>query len=140
MDDENIDKNVNIYINAYIYIYIKGPVVYILRTNDIPVRDKKTKKYSKVYGYGVIRIVRKSLKAALSKFRERYPNIEIIKRIKYTPNSINLWTRVRDELRQRRKIEGPGCKFNLVNGFSESRMIQYVEKIHNERLNTENIG
>jgi len=114
-------------------------VVYIIRTNDIPVRDKKTKKYNKVYGYGVIRIARKSLNAALSKFRERYPNMEIIKKIKYTPNSINLWTRIRDKLRLHRKIEGPGCKFNLINNFSETRMIRYVEKIHDERLNTKNI-
>jgi len=114
-------------------------VVYIMRTNDIPVRDKKTKKYNKVYGYGVIRIAKKSLKSALSKFKENYPNMEIIKKIKYTPNSINLWTRIRDELRQRGKIEGPGCKFNLINNFSESRMIRCVETIHDERLNIENM-
>ena len=108
-------------------------VMYIVENND------KQKKGVKRYSYGVILTARKSINSTLSNYKIKHPKMKIIKKINYTPNSINLWTRIRNNLKKRNKISGTGCKFNLCDDFSERRLIKYIEKIHNERLDTETI-
>ena len=108
-------------------------VLYVIKNNPRP------KKGETVYEYSVIRIAKKSLNGALSAHRLKYPRMEIIKKINFTPNSINLWTRIRNELKAKRKIDGAGCKFNLKGNFTQAKMIQYVEKIHDERFDTDDI-
>ena len=114
-------------------------VFYIGKNNDKPKKLKKGEKPEKIYEYCTFRVARKSLKASLSKYREKHPHMRIIKKIEYTPNSINLWTRIRDDLRCQRNIEGRSCSFNLLGDFTEVEMLDYVEEKHNERLHTTNV-
>jgi len=114
-------------------------VFYIGKNNDKPKKLKKGEKPEKIYEYCTFRVARKSLNSSLSKYRDDHPNMRIIKKIDYTPNSINLWTRIRDDLRNQRKISGTSRSFNLIGNFTQSDMLAYVEDKHNERLRTTNI-
>ena len=61
---------------------------------------------------------------------------KIICKIEHTPNSINLWTRIRKNLKKRGKIDAKGCNFNLLGDFTEKKMLTFVENTHDERFNT----
>lgn len=62
--------------------------------------------------------------------------MRVIFKIEYTPNSINLWTRVRDDLKKRGNIEVKGSNFNLLGDYTEKRMLRAVQRTHDERLDT----
>ena len=108
-------------------------VFYIMKNND------KAKKGQTNYSYGVIRVARKTLNSTLSAYKISHPQMRIITKIKYTPNSINLWTRIRTKLKKKKKIRVNGCQFNLLGDFSIDQLVEYVKRTHNERLNTENV-
>jgi len=112
-------------------------VLYIIKNNNRKKNKRKNKKT--VHAYSVIRTARRSLNAALATHEAKNPRMKIIKKIKYSPNSINLWTRIKNKLQKTDKINGNGCGFNLCEGFSERKLLKYIEKIHDERLDTETI-
>ena len=65
--------------------------------------------------------------------------MEIIFRIGYSPNSVNLWKRVKAELAcgRRKKIEMSHCKFNIRDNYSEEELFEDIRRIHNERFEHE---
>jgi len=72
----------------------------------------------------------------------RHDNMQIVLEIYYTPNSMNLWTRIKEELNtggKKRKIKTSGRNFNLANDFTEKILIKCIKKIHNERFNTDDV-
>jgi len=112
---------------------------YLAKYNDKPKRDKKTGKIIKTHEYCVIRTKKISLNTKINDILADHPRMKIIHKIKYTPNSINLWIRICDELRRKGKIEGKNCNFNIINNFSEHDLIKFIEKTHNARLHTVNM-
>ena len=90
-----------------------------------------------MYKYYCMRIMAVSYKASVGKHKQRHPDMEVLMKISYSPNSINLFKRVKEELEGKIKISG--CSFNLKSGFTESKLLKTIERIHNERLNTDDI-
>jgi hypothetical protein len=82
--------------------------------------------------------MKKSYKNRLIDHKERHPEMEIIMKINYSPNAMNLWNRVKTKL-GRNKIIVSGCKFNLEDKYSENKLIRDIKNIHNERLNVDDI-
>lgn len=92
------------------------------------------------YEYTVLRILNKSYNIRLMNHKYRYPKMKILTIIKYSPNSINLWIRIKDTLTSKpKKITVCNNKFNLVNKYSEKDLIRDINKIHNERLDVTNL-
>lgn len=85
-----------------------------------------------IYDYHIKRLMKKNCHVKLNEYRERFPDMEILLRIDYSPNAVNLWIRVKKELRS--KIEYCGCNVNLKKGYSENRFIRDILKIHNKRF------
>jgi hypothetical protein len=91
-----------------------------------------------IYEYNALRVMKKSYKNRLIDHKERHPEMEIIMKINYSPNAMNLWNRVKTKL-GRNKIIVSGCKFNLEDKYSENKLIRDIKNIHNERLNVDDI-
>lgn len=95
-----------------------------------------------LYEYHVLRVMKKSCKIRLINHKNRHPNMEIIMKISFSPNSMNLWTRIKKRLGmgKNRKIDYDNCKFNLhKKNYSQENLINDIKEIHNERFNYEDI-
>lgn len=107
----------------------------LIKNNDDP-NDYDEDKI--IYDYYVLRVMRKCYKQRLMEHKARHPDMKVILKITYSPNSVNLWLRVKKKLGKGkgkdRKISYNGCKFNLKNKYSEKKLIRDITKIHNERL------
>lgn len=77
--------------------------------------------------------MRKSYKKRLADHVERFPELEIILTINYSPNSMNLWNRIKTHIR--RRVDISGCRFNLKGRYSEDDLAKDIIKIHDERYN-----
>lgn len=104
----------------------------IIANNDDP---EEYDEDETIYAYRVIRIRNQSFKTHLSLYKDRHPNMQIIMKINYSPNAMNLWVRIRQRLElERKKIIISHCSFNLKDGYSERRLMADIAKIHNERF------
>ncbi len=90
-----------------------------------------------IYDYYVLRVMKKSYSTRLNEHLDRYPEMEIKLKISFSPNSMNLWNRVKKKLRK--KLDTSRCGFNLKKGLTEKQLIKTIQKIHNERFDTEDI-
>ncbi|BCS82504.1 putative KilA-N domain-containing protein [Cotonvirus japonicus] len=90
-----------------------------------------------VWEYAVMNLMKKSVSSRLSAHRNKHPNMEIIMTIKYTPNSKNLWHKLKKKLTTKGKIiiNRNTCLFNLDEDFSEQQLKQMIKKIHESRKN-----
>lgn len=88
------------------------------------------------YDYHALRVMRKSLKPRLASHKARHPDMEVIFEIAYSPNSMNLWTRIKQQLGtgKRKKLRIDNCKFNLRKKYTEKGMIEDIQAIHDERF------
>ena len=119
-------------------------ILVIIKTNELPhkLRNKKGKFMRDVNGktitsipqfdYIALRVMKKSYKSRINSIKKEFPDMDILLEIKYTPNSMNLWSRIKKEL-NRKKIAVTGSRFKRLVGYSEKRMIREIQKIHDER-------
>jgi hypothetical protein len=63
--------------------------------------------------------------------------MRVILKIYYSPNSINLWIRVKNALKKKYITDIRGCKFNINSDYTKHMLINDIKKIHAERFNTE---
>ncbi|AVL94203.1 putative KilA-N domain-containing protein [Megavirus vitis] len=91
-----------------------------------------------IYEYSAFRLMKKSYKIRMSEHLERHPDMEIVLKISHSPNSMNLWNRIKTKL-GKKKITYSGCNFNLENDYTENKLVRDIKKIHNERLDTDDI-
>lgn len=109
--------------------------IVVIKNNDDPADYDKGET---IYEYSVSRIMKQSYKQKMAMHKASHPNMKVIMRIPYSPNSINLWLRIKQNLGKGKgkgkKIIYNGCKFNLKDGYTEKRLIRDIKKIHNERL------
>jgi len=110
----------------------------ILKNNDDP--DDYDKDET-IYDYHALRVMRKSKNARLVEHAKRHPQMEVLSEITYSPNSINLWNRIKDQLGsgRKKKLFIDNCKFNLRDGYEEEDLISDIQNIHDERFDTEGI-
>jgi len=113
-------------------------VLIIIQNNDDPDDYDED---DVIYDFYALRIMNKCSKSRIIAHKERHPNMKIILTINYSPNSINLWNRIKNKLGsgRDRKIKIRNCRFNLVNGYTKTKLISDISKIHNERLNYNDI-
>ncbi len=90
-----------------------------------------------IYEYNCMRLLRSTYRQSIAKHKSRYPDMEILLSIDYSPNSINLFKRIKERLKN--KIEFDRCRFNLCAGYTEDRLINDIKKIHDKRLNTKTL-
>ena len=120
-------------------------ILVIIKTNELPhklrnkkgkfirdVNDKVLMKYPQ-FDYIALRVMKKSYKSRINSIKKEFPDMDILLEIKYTPNSMNLWGRIKKEL-NRKKIAVTGSRFKRLVGYSEKRMIREIQKIHDERF------
>ena len=110
-------------------------ILSVVKTNQKQNRKNCKKNREILYDYVVMRVMKKCYKQRCKELREKYPNMEILSKIKYTPNSMNLWNRVRHEMGN--KITINGCRFNLKIGYTQRRMLRDINKIHDKRFDHE---
>ena len=110
----------------------------ILKNNDDP--DDYDEDET-IYDYHALRVMRKSKNARLVEHTKRHPQMEVLSEITYSPNSINLWNRIKDQLGsgRKKKLFIDNCKFNLRDGYEEEDLISDIQNIHDERFDTEGI-
>ncbi|BCS83770.1 hypothetical protein QLL95_gp0353 [Cotonvirus japonicus] len=107
----------------------------IVKNNDDPDEYDEDED---IYEYTVFRFMKKCYKTRMSDHLERHPEMEIILRINYSPNSMSLWNRIKTKL-GKNKITYSGCNFNIADKYSENKLIKDIKDIHNERLETDDI-
>jgi len=94
-----------------------------------------------VYNFHVFRTMNKSYDALIRKHKERHPNMKVIFKINYSPNSIHLWNIIKERLASgiNKKIDLSGCRFNLANNYTKKQLIKNIKDIHNETLDYDDI-
>ncbi|AVL93475.1 putative KilA-N domain-containing protein [Megavirus vitis] len=107
----------------------------IVKNNDDP---EEYGDDDELYEYSAFRLMKKSYKIRMSEHLERHPEMEIVLKINHSPNSMNLWNRIKTKL-GKKKITYSGCNFNLENDYTENKLVRDIKKIHNERLDTDDI-
>ncbi|AGD92862.1 putative KilA-N domain-containing protein [Megavirus lba] len=107
----------------------------IVKNNDDP---NEYDEDEDIYEYSAFRLMKKSYKIRMSEHLERHPDMEIVLKISHSPNSMNLWNRIKTKL-GKKKITYSGCNFNLENDYTENKLVRDIKKIHNERLDTDDI-
>ncbi|AGF84857.1 hypothetical protein QJ854_gp925 [Moumouvirus goulette] len=110
---------------------------YIAKNNDKPSKKRDT------YDYKAIRITNKSKSTTMSKYYKNHPKGEIILKIKYTPNAKHLWNACKEKIYIKDENIEPGnnafCYFNLCKDYSERQLKKDIMRIHNKRLQTEDL-
>lgn len=92
--------------------------------------DSKSKK-----NYYVIRAKQKLISSSIKRYTILHKNsVEIIK-IEYNPNSVNLWDRIKTQLKG--KINYCINDFGLTNGYRENKLVEDIKAINEERYNVE---
>nr|WBF70376.1 SET domain protein [Megavirus caiporensis] len=107
----------------------------IVKNNDDP---NEYDEDEDIYEYSAFRLMKKSYKIRMSEHLERHPEMEIVLKISHSPNSMNLWNRIKTKL-GKKKITYSGCNFNLEDDYTENKLVRDIKKIHNERLDTDDI-
>ncbi|AUV58832.1 hypothetical protein [Bandra megavirus] len=107
----------------------------IVKNNDDP---NEYDEDEDIYEYSAFRLMKKSYKIRMSEHLERHPDMEIVLKISHSPNSMNLWNRIKTKL-GKKKITYSGCNFNLEDDYTENKLVRDIKKIHNERLDTDDI-
>lgn len=84
------------------------------------------------WDYLVLRVSQKSFKARLDARKDEYPNLEVVLKIDYTPNSMILYRRIRNEISA--KITISGNYIGLEGKYTEKQLIKDIMNIHNARM------
>lgn len=111
-------------------------ILTITRNNDDP---NEYDEDEKIFDHNVLRVMKKSYNKRMAAHVERHPHTEILLTIQYSPNSMNLWTRIKGSLAhgKNKKIQVDGCGFNRLKHYSEKQLIKDITDIHNERFDND---
>ena len=110
-------------------------ILVIIKTNEGPKTIKKRGRKITVqpeYDYIALRIMKKSYSQRIKSIKKEFPKMEILTEIKYTPNSMNLWDRIRKDMGGN-KIQVSGSRFKKLIGYSERRMIRDIQRINDQK-------
>lgn len=107
-------------------------MMFVIKNNDEVDEDDSE---DTVYDYTIKRVMKKSYKQILADHNKRHPDMEILLRLDYSPNAINLWNRIKTELNS--KIDCSGCNVNLIGRYSERNFLKDIRNIHNKRFDTD---
>ena len=93
-------------------------------------------KYNNKGHYCVVRTEQSLIKSKIKALIKNYPKMTIIYKIIRTPYSVNLWTKIRSDLEKHKNINANGCDFELTNCCTEKKMLQVIQKIHDDHTET----
>ncbi|CAL1302103.1 unnamed protein product [Larinioides sclopetarius] len=84
------------------------------------------------YSFYVIRTQIECCKKSIKKLKEKHPNLEIILELDYSPNSIRLFNRIKEQLRN---IKFYYNYVKLLNGYTEEQFIRNIENLASFNVN-----
>lgn len=90
-----------------------------------------------LYDYTILRTQKKSIKSAFNKHSHKYVDAEIILQLSYTPNSINLYNRIKEYLKN--KITGKINSFDLNEDYEEEDLLRDIKYLHKQRFDRETL-
>ncbi len=82
--------------------------------------------------YYAIRTKQQSVNAAIKRYQDSHDESKVLLRIQYNPNSINLWDRVKSQLRRNLRIRTNS--FGLRNRYTEEELIADINEINDEKF------
>ena len=82
--------------------------------------------------YYAIRVKRKIIKPTIKRYKNTHPDAIILLEIKYNPNSINLYDRIKSNLKD--KLRFKLNNFGLKKNYSEKEMIEDINNINEEKM------
>jgi hypothetical protein len=87
------------------------------------------------YNYAVIRGQTEYCGMKLKTIKKETPTAKLIYKLNYTPNSCDLWLRVKKELKQQNKIDcrGASSNFDLTNDFTKENLITLIRAKNREK-------
>ncbi|HSA76086.1 MAG TPA: KilA-N domain-containing protein [Nitrosarchaeum sp.] len=89
---------------------------------------------SEEYPYHAIRRLRKAVDSAIRRYQLTHEDSEVILHINYTPNAINLFSRIKSKLSEDKKLKYKGNDITLRKNYTEEEFISDLRSIHNERF------
>lgn len=95
----------------------------VIKNNDNPTEYDDDEE---IYKYSAQRVMKKSWKNRLVDHQAQHPNMRVLLKINYSPNSMNLWNRIKTKL-GKNKIIVSGCNFNLEDGYTERKLIRDIQ-------------
>jgi hypothetical protein len=98
--------------------------VFVVMKNPSKTKKDKTRYYA-------IRTKRMNVKRAINNYLETNEKATELLRIEYSPNSINLWDRVKERLREH--IRTVGCTLTLKSGYTEEHLLKDITDINEEK-------
>ena len=101
---------------------------YVIENND------KVKKGVTVYNYGIVRANICEFDSVMEKYKIRHPNMKIISKIISNEKSANLWSGMREYLRNKNKITGISSQFNLCDTVTIKNVISVMENYHDDNV------
>lgn len=103
---------------------------YVIENND------KVKKGVTVYNYGTVRanICECEFDSVMEKYKIKHPNMKIISKIISNEKSANLWSGMREYLRNKNKITGISSQFNLCDTVTIKNIIAVMENYHDDNV------
>lgn len=87
------------------------------------------------YPYSFARVLKSGYIEKMKNHSIKYPHMKIALKINYTPNSVNLGHRIKNNLKG--KIICKGCNVTLKKGYTEKKFIEDITTIHDERLDVD---
>ena len=115
-------------------------ILLIFKKNDQPVPIKSKKNTDQIiepyFDYYVARTTKQNRKSTIERLQRIYENMNIVMEIKYVPNAIVLWKTITEELAvgRNKKITVNGNGFNLVDGYTQIKLVKDIKRIFNRRL------
>jgi KilA-N domain/Protein of unknown function (DUF3627) len=113
---------------------VDNNMLIIIKNNDDP---EEYDDDEELHEYHCMRVLRSTYNNRIAQYKKKHPDAKILLEIDYSPNSINLFKRMKDQLKK--KIEFYNCDFDLKKKYTEEMLIRDINKIHNERLNTNDV-
>jgi hypothetical protein len=101
----------------------------IRKTNSFVILKDETPNV--VMPYYAVRTQKCNLEATIGKRKQLNDKVRVMMSIQYNPNSVNLWVRIKAELRG--CIEFHANLFKLIGDYTEDELIQDVQRINNEK-------
>jgi hypothetical protein len=88
------------------------------------------------YEYYAMRVMKRACMKRIYNHKEKFPQMQILLKINFSPNSINLWKRIKLKLGTGagRKMKICGSQFNIRSTYTETELVSDIKKVHNERF------
>lgn len=107
----------------------KRNMLAIVKNNAKPRNPKKDD--PPYYDFKVFRVAKRSFNSLYKAHKAKYPRCDIIYKIDYTPNSVQLWQRFLEK--HQKTLDCSGCQFNLGEETTLKKTLKRIKNVHQSR-------